>query len=134
MRKSKLTKCRSTVPGHVSELLNLLRDEAGNLLEADLPSGEELRSIVGAVIQRLERLETDLVGEVKPAPEKDPVVQPDVAHSVQPGPPPEPAAAPPTQGEVTPEPLTPEQELEQAQKALAAAQERVDAEKPEPAE
>jgi len=53
----------------VSEsLLQLLRDEAVTLAETQLPGIEELRPLVGAVVKRLERLEQEVVGELKPAP------------------------------------------------------------------
>lgn len=52
----------------MSDLLQLLRDEAVTLVESDLPSSEELRSVVGALVNRVERFETQVVGELKPAP------------------------------------------------------------------
>jgi hypothetical protein len=65
-----------------SKLLELLRDEAVSLADAELPSLEELRPLVGAVVNRLERLEQELVGELKPAPVKPPAVDPAVASQV----------------------------------------------------
>lgn len=52
----------------MGDFLNHLRDEAVQLADSDLPSQEEVRSVVGALANRLERLEQEVVGEVKPAP------------------------------------------------------------------
>lgn len=49
-------------------LLTLLRDEAVSLVESELPSSEETRAIVGTLVKRLERLETQVLGELLPAP------------------------------------------------------------------
>lgn len=57
-----------TVPATMTNFLNLLRDEAAKLVDSDLPSNEEVRSVLGAVANRLARLEEKVVGELLPAP------------------------------------------------------------------
>ncbi|HET9721115.1 MAG TPA: hypothetical protein VFP55_13625 [Solirubrobacteraceae bacterium] len=70
----------------MTDLLNLLRDEANQLLEHELPTVNELRPIVGALAARLGRLEEKLVGDLEPAPVREPVEQPAAANTVQPSP------------------------------------------------
>jgi hypothetical protein len=52
----------------VPDLLTLLRDEAVTLGESLIPTQEETRAIVGALTQRLGRLEQQVLGELAPAP------------------------------------------------------------------
>lgn len=74
----------------MSELLQFLRDEAAQLVEAELPTAEETRPLVGAIVRRLERLEEKLIGEVSPPPEPQPepvavdVTSPEAVVSVEP--------------------------------------------------
>ena len=118
----------------MADLLTLLRDEAGTLLEAALPSPDETRSLLAALVNRVERLELDVVGELKPAPVKDPVLQPSAANSVasqsDPTPSEPPAAAVPPPAAADPSQPPPAaaapETLSQAEAELAAAQARVD--------
>ena len=110
----------------MTDLLNLLRDEAVTLGESLLPSSDEVRPIVGALVNRLERLEKQVVGELVPAPVTETVTQPSVTHAAAvtapaPAPAPTPSAPPDVPAPVA-EPST---ALQEARRELAAAQARV---------
>jgi hypothetical protein len=132
----------------MGELLQLLRDEAVNLADSELPSVEELRPVVGAIVNRLQRLEQEVVGELKPAPAPAPAVEqptfeqrgpaaPPAAPQAPAGPEPvqgpEPVVNAPTEAPAAapaPEPVAGpasgvDVALEQAKSELAAAQARV---------
>lgn len=117
------------------QLLNLLRDEAVTLNESETPGPAELSSLVGAIVKRLERLEQDVVGELKPAPAPELAPAPTVANSVQPDAPgseaviaqaqAEAQAAQAAQAQAEQAHADQARQLEQAQADLAAAQARV---------
>jgi hypothetical protein len=103
-----------------SKLLELLREEAVSLADAELPSVEELRPLFGAVVNRLERVEQKVIGELQPAPVKPPAVDPAVASQAAVTDTPPPVAEPVAPVEVTAAAPPPSVEEE-----LAAAKQRV---------
>lgn len=120
----------------MSDLLNVLREEALKLVESDLPSAEELQPVVGALIARVDQLEQHVLAKLEaavdgktvplPAPTSAPSpAAPEAAPSAPAAPtaPDAAAAATPAAPDNSPGP----DELSTAEQELAVAQARVDA-------
>lgn len=66
----------------MSELLSLLRDEALDLVETELPEVEQVRPVLGALVSRLERLADKIPGLLDPAPKREAVDHVAATHAV----------------------------------------------------
>ena len=62
----------------MANLIDLIGEEAVTLADQDLPSSEQVRSYLGALIKRVGRLEQKVTGsdELEPAPAVEPPKQP----------------------------------------------------------